>query len=748
MRLKNLPIRYKLMVIIMVTTVLGLLLASIAFLCRSYADFDEWTGDGIKALAATLDGRVITALGFEDSEERTSIPADLRQHPEIVGVRIVKQGGEVICDQAWGEDGAAPGDIFQDPSRTVTRPVVHQGKTVGSLIIAYQTRREDWFSKSVIFLGLVLLGVPGVAFLVSAALQGLVSKPILDLVQVVRRVSDEKDYKVRVPQERHDELGRLIAGFNDMLAQIERREADLRVARDHAEHANRAKSVFLANMSHELRTPLTVIIGFSEVLIEDAHDQGLTELLPDLRKIHTAGKQLLDLINSILDLSKVEAGRMDLMPERFEVRALLDELRPLALALIENSGNTLEVQCEAVGEVLSDRAKIRQILLNLLSNAAKFTDAGRVVLDVVLRSGEDLDYLVLQVADSGIGMSPEQQQRLFEPFTQAAETGRGGTGLGLALCKRFAELMEGKIEVESKLGKGSRFTVTLPANLISARQNERSVHQLLATGELPSAVVEDPGAGAPLVLVIDDDLAVQDLLRDLLGREGYRLATAGDGEEGLRLARELRPATIILDVIMPQEDGWAVLNALKSDPELAAIPVIIASVLDDEKKGYALGADDYLTKPMDRRRLADLLHRFGGHHTTPSALVVDDDPNFRKLLSDILREQNWQVDQAEDGIAALRRLAHQPPTLILTGLMMPRMDGFDFVAQLRKNAAWQHIPIIVLTAKELGDEELQRLDGCVQKVLEKGIYNLEELMTEIRTLTRRLIAEAEDKHAA
>jgi PAS domain S-box-containing protein len=393
---------------------------------------------------------------------------------------------------------------------------------------------------------------------------------------------------------------------------------ELLLARQAAEAANSAKSQFLASMSHELRTPLNAIIGYSEMLEEEAADSGQDGFVPDLQKIRAAGRHLLSLINDILDLSKIEAGKLELFLETFDVRQVVGEVATTIAPLVEKNGNRLEIRCaDGVGRMHSDLTRTRQVLLNLLSNACKFTQGGTIALAADReRTDDGGEWVVLRVSDSGIGMTPEQMARLFEAFAQAeASTARnyGGTGLGLAITRRFSRMMGGDVTVESRPGAGSTFTVRLPARLGEAR----------ARAEAPavSAAPAEPAAPQPApsgtLLVIDDDPEARALMRRFLGKEGFRIEEAADGETGIRMARELRPAVITLDVLMPGMDGWAVLGALKGDPELALIPVILATIVDEEHLGFALGASEYLTKPIDRERLVAVLEKY----KSPEALV-------------------------------------------------------------------------------------------------------------------------------
>jgi signal transduction histidine kinase/CheY-like chemotaxis protein/ligand-binding sensor domain-containing protein len=512
-----------------------------------------------------------------------------------------------------------------------------------------------------------------------------------------------------------------------------------RVAKAAAESADAAKSTFMANMSHELRTPLNAVIGYSEMLQEEAEDLGQEEFIPDLKKINAAGRHLLDLINSVLDLSKIEAGKMELYLESFEVKNLIADVSAVIEPLIAKNANRLQVNCAPdAGAMRADLTKVRQILFNLLSNASKFTESGAITLDVARRAETGGDWLVFRVSDTGIGMTPEQIAKLFQPFTQAdASTTRqyGGTGLGLTITRKFCEMMGGEVSVESELGRGATFTVKLPAQALEAK----------APAERAAAPLLEVGVDAPLILVIDDDPAVQELMRRFLNREGFRVARALDGQEGLRLARELRPAAITLDVMMPGMDGWAVLSALKADAATADMPVIMLTIVDEKNLGYALGAADYLNKPIDRERLLVVLEKYRPEIHTGSALVVEDDPATREVLRRLLEKEGWQVTEAENGRVGLQRLEEHAPNVILLDLMMPEMDGFAFVEELQKGPLRRAIPIIVITAKDLTVEDRLRLNGYVEKILEKGAYNREELLRELRDLVAACVREVASK---
>jgi len=526
------------------------------------------------------------------------------------------------------------------------------------------------------------------------------------------------------------------------------RAEELLRQKETAEQSNRAKSQFLANMSHELRTPLNAIIGYSEMLQEEAEDLGQADFIPDLQKIHTAGRHLLSLINDILDLSKIEAGKMDLYLEEFCLPDLISEVVHMVSPLVSKNHNTLVVHTDpSLFTMYADLSKVRQNLLNLLSNAAKFTENGRITLAVDSCQGRDAAQPVIrfQVTDTGIGMSAAQIEKVFQAFTQAdASTTRkyGGTGLGLAIALRFCQMMGGEITVTSELGQGSTFTMTLPQVVHHPDSAPDAEAGLMA----PAEDKDDPEDALPRpdrpLLVIDDDPAMHDLLRRQLAREGYTIHSALTAEEGLSLAKSVRPIAITLDVMMPKMDGWMLLSAFKSDPDLAAIPVIMLTMLDNKNMGYALGASDYLIKPIDRQQLLSVLKKYecvrdsaaGQDRPTCPILVVEDDPTNRDLLRQLLEKEHWQVIEAENGRVALEKLQTIQPELILLDLMMPELDGFGFVEELQRHEAWRSLPVIIITAKDITAEDQMRLRGYVEQILQKGAYSQEDLLVRIRQL--------------
>jgi signal transduction histidine kinase/CheY-like chemotaxis protein len=502
-----------------------------------------------------------------------------------------------------------------------------------------------------------------------------------------------------------------------LFQEIEEKSRQLELASQH-------KSQFVASMSHELRTPLNAIIGLTEMMVTNGARFGTEKAAEPLKRVHRAGQHLLGLINQVLDLSKIEAGKLELNPESVSLAPLIDEVVGTARQLAQQNKNNLVVEAQdKLGAVTVDPMRLRQILLNLLSNACKFTTQGEVKLRV-RKVADGRNWVEFAVADTGIGMTAEQQAKLFEEFTQAdSSTARryGGTGLGLAITRKLARMMGGDVMVASEPGKGSVFTVRLPA------------------GPDPVAKAATNGSRPPsndCVLVVDDDATARELIAEQLKAEGFSVVTAAGGLEGLKLAKDLRPIAITLDVMMPDLDGWSVLAALRQDADLAEIPVIMITILDEHRRGVALGAAGYLTKPIDRERLHRMVSRFRASARPTRVLLVDDDKDQRERLRGWLEGEQWAVQESGNGREALTRLQADKPDVILLDLMMPEMDGFAVVAALQKEPRWCDIPVIVITARDLDAKDRERLNSGVQSVLVKETFRPAELVERIRRLVQ------------
>ena len=519
-------------------------------------------------------------------------------------------------------------------------------------------------------------------------------------------------------------MGELNATLTRNQATLATAKEEAEAAKDAAEAANRAKSAFLANMSHELRTPLSAVIGYTEMTEDEVEDAGGTALLDDLGKVKSNARHLLSLINDVLDLSKIEADRMDTFAEDVDVATLVEEAAGTVGALVDKRGNSLVLDVAPdVGSMRTDVVKLRQCLFNLLSNAAKFTENGRITLQVRREGVESAALVAFHVSDTGIGMTPEQLGRLFQRFTQADETTTrkfGGTGLGLALTRAFGRLLGGDITVESTSGEGTTFTLRLPVRM----PERQDLHQ---AEEPRSSMVPEH---RQIVLVIDDDPAHRDLMTRFLERQGFAVVTAANGPSGLETARAVKPRAITLDVVMPQVDGWMVLAELKADPEMAKIPVVMVTFNRDDALGEALGAADTVGKPVEWNRLRTVMERL--RDADGDILIVDDDVGVRERLRSVLERQNWTVIEAGDGQEALAKVIHGPPRAILLDLNMPVMDGFAFLHDLREKPGCADIPVIVFSARDLSASDRQRLQDA-DRILTKTT-SLKDVAAELRVL--------------
>jgi signal transduction histidine kinase/DNA-binding response OmpR family regulator len=518
---------------------------------------------------------------------------------------------------------------------------------------------------------------------------------------------------------------------------------EIQAKSEELELAGRHKSQFLANMSHELRTPMNAIIGVSELLLEDARDLGREEEIEPLTRILRAARHLLTLINDILDLSKIEAGKMELHIEACSIATLVEDVAGTVRPMAEANGNRLEVACAAdVGTMQVDVTRVRQALLNLSSNAVKFTERGLVTIAANRSSTATGEVVTLRVSDTGIGMTPEQIGKLFQDFTQAdASTTRkyGGTGLGLAISRRFCRMLGGDITVESEPGHGSTFTIHLP--VVS-----QSPDAVAAPAEARAPAQRATERAARRVLVIDDDPTVRDLMAQFLEREGFDVVAAASGVEGLARARDARPAAITLDVIMPDLDGWTVLAALKGDPATADIPVVLVTIIDEKQRGYALGAAEYMVKPVDRERLTRALRSLCGG--PGQLLLIEDDDHTRAMMRQALVSDGWKVTEAENGRIALDRLEVGVPDAIVLDLVMPELDGFEFLAQFRGHAQWRGIPVLVVTAADLSAADRQRLNGAVEAVIQKGGDARDDLLREVGEALAMCVGRRADRGSA
>ena len=539
---------------------------------------------------------------------------------------------------------------------------------------------------------------------------------------------------VRVSRKRTPDGG-VVAIYTD-ITELMNRQTELEQARSEAETANQAKSQFLASMSHELRTPLNAIIGYSEMLCEETRETGQLELVPDLEKIMSAGRHLLSLINDILDLSKIEAGKMELFVEEFDLAEALESVSSTVMPLMERNNNSFTTDLDASAGLMStDLTKLRQILFNLLSNAAKFTENGTVTLKVRHRERRDRDWVEFAVTDTGIGLTEEQLGKLFQAFAQAdASTNRnyGGTGLGLALSRHFSQIMGGTISAKSEPGKGSTFLVSLPRVFADDVESDLNADQY------------NVGSGQKILVVDDDNAARASMVQAIVGA-GYIAEQAKNGRECMDKVQSFRPDAIVLDIIMPQLDGWTVLRSLKEDPELCDIPVILASVLGDKEMGFVFGAVEYLLKPFDQDQLISTIRSVCGEGTARDVLVIDDDKSARDLSRRILSKLGWRVFEASDGVKGLERMARHKPALVLLDLMMPRKNGFEVLQAMQADPQLNDIAVIIVTSKTLDQDEIEWLNRHAADLVQKGSDGRADL---IKAIERHLQPSVDDHQHA
>ena len=523
---------------------------------------------------------------------------------------------------------------------------------------------------------------------------------------------------------------------DEVNALINARTSEMEKARDEAIDAKGETSRFFANMSHELRTPLNAILGYGEMLAEDCEDLGYDDLLPDLKKITSAGTHLLSLINNILDISKIESGKMELYITSFEIEDVVDVIRDISAPLVSKNNNAFQCNIQdGIGAMRQDETKLRQCLSNLLSNAAKFTEAGTVTLEVDASLEKEIEMVSFKVIDTGEGMSEEGVGKVFEVYTQAERSTsakHGGTGLGLPLSREMAQMMGGDITLTSELGVGSVFTLKLPRD---CPQDEH---------EVSDSVLEGIDDDEKLVVLIDDDVTMHDLIKRTLNKIGLTLVGATDSEKGMQMVRETKPKLLLLDVLMPGRDGWSILRECKSDPELKDMPVIMVSQLNQDTLANSLGADDYITKPIDRELFLKTIKNILGDGDTDNnkILIIDDDENTRDLLSRMLKEGGWVPKTAKDGKEGLDQLG-EDPALIVLDLEMPRMDGFEFLNQYIETVNEEdRCPILVYSGKDLTDVQKELLENNVEGLVRKDEVSMDELSTIVKEIYSSGKAEA------
>jgi len=573
---------------------------------------------------------------------------------------------------------------------------------------------------------------------------GKFMKPIEKLTATVTSIKNTGDLTTKVDVVSKDEVGKLGRAFNDLSVKLQSTYAslELQIAEKTAhlqkavlalERANKMKSEFMANMSHELRTPLNAIIGFAEVLRDKISGDLNDEQLDFVNDIHGSGLHLLQMINDILDLSKVEAGRMELQYEIFPVHDAIEDVHTILKGLANKKHLELKTTIlTEVGDIEADRVKFKQILYNLLSNAIKFTpENGHINVEAGIMD----DMLQVSVSDTGIGMKPDDREKVFKEFWQADSSFARkyeGTGLGLALTKRIVEMHGGNIRFESEYEKGSIFYFALPLKAqlrkTKPKEIEAKPRQIPATGEKE----------AKTIMVVEDDRMATDLITLYLTNAGYNVIVAVDGEEAIKKAKEFHPFLITLDIMLPKKDGWDVLSELKNSQDTADIPVIIVSIVDNKDLGFSLGAAEYLIKPVDRLKLINTVNACipveKDKGKLMKILVVDDDEKAVKYMSAILENAGFEVLKAYSGKAGINLAMNSNPDLIILDLMMPEVSGFDVIEKLRTHPKAKGIPIIICSAKDITPKEKEELNGNILAIVQKGTHTKEDLLAAIKKI--------------
>jgi signal transduction histidine kinase/DNA-binding response OmpR family regulator len=662
--------------------------------------------------------------------------------------------------------------LLTNDRSVVWTPIWDGNRNLGTLYLKAELSQADrerftnlLRGSAIIFLAAALLSV-----VAAYRLQRHITRPITELALASTLVQHDRDYSIRVQTTASGEIGRLIDSFNAMLDTIQSNTAELEQARltaesarekvheaneqleeanrtlearveertkllakagKDAEEASKAKSSFLAKMSHELRTPLNAIIGYSEILKEDAVDEGDTRTAGDLDKILNAARHLLGLINDVLDISKIEAGKMELYLETFELEKIIADVVSTATPLVSKKGNTLKIDCPPdIGTMHADATKLRQMLLNLLSNASKFTEAGVITIKAVRVPDENEGMIELSIIDTGIGMNPEQLSRLFQAFSQADSSTAskyGGTGLGLAISKQFAQMMKGEITVTSTPGVGSTFLIRLPARV--------QIKQVAVVHSIAHKLTKSPfpdTAAKPRILMVDDDEEIRHVIGELLSFSGYEVTGAASGQQGLELAAKLKPDLILLDIMMPGMDGWTVLKKLQANGKLAEIPVIVLSAVSDTEMALTQGAASVLLKPVDTAHLTAEIAMQLNPLPRCYVLHVDDDADARDIIARMLERENWPYQPAANGNAALRILKKGRPAAIVLDLKMVGMNGFEFLEIIGKNPAWANIPVVVVSSMDITQEMGDYLNPRTLAILKKGHFAREELANLLR----------------
>jgi signal transduction histidine kinase/DNA-binding response OmpR family regulator len=755
----------------------ALLLACSAFIAYDMLTFRASMVRNLSTQAQIISSNSVSALLFNDPQSAENTLSALKAAHNVLSAGIYSTDGKLFA--SYSRDAASatpalpalpPGELeihrFGNKEVVLVRSIVFEGKTSGTVYIRSDLEELDNGLKRYVGIASIVLAVCLVAaLLVSSVFRRAVAVPIMHLADVARAVSREKNYSVRAPRTRASgELALLIDAFNEMLAQIQQNEQALREARDdlevrvkertaelekakgeveafsfsilrakeELERASKFKDQFLSTMSHELRTPLNAVLGFSELLTEERYGPLNERQQRYIKHIHTGGKHLLSLINDILDLSKIEAGRLQLTIENVAVEAsfaeVLDTMRPLA----DKKAQTLAREALPELSVRADPTRFKQILMNLVGNAIKFTpEGGEIKLSANWLDGA----IRVEVRDSGPGIPADEQKRIFEPFYRMGETEKKveGTGLGLAITRRLVELHGGNLGLESQLGAGSCFFFILP------------VAEGAETREAPAIPGEIQPANFARILVIEDDRAAALLLQSHLTSAGYDVVLCDEPARALQMAAELQPHAVTMDIIMKPVNGWELLSSFKTDPRTAGIPVVLVTIIDQPATGASLGADEYIVKPVQKATLLAAVERCLSQRNrngkARGILIVEDDAPTREFVAELLSKHGHEVATAADGAEARVQVARAVPELVILDLILPKVSGFQLLAEWRMNSRTADLPVFVLTSKDLTPEERDYLRTHTELLLQKQQSWQETLLAQLRRTLPTVLSE-------